>query len=253
MESESFLTIDNQPISLKQSLDYLRSSGKLGAFVGEILRQYSIEKELEQEGIKVDSVATEQAIIDFRLQNQLIEPNSFQEWLTRNGISFETFYKQVASRFQQEKLKVKVAESKLQEYFIERKIFLDRVVLSRIIVENQELAEELYSQILEEGAQFEQLAQEYSMAEDRIANGMMGVVSRGTLPDVLRAAIDSANPGDLLEPLEIDGRWCLFRVEQILPASLDDERLKHTLRDELFERWLAQKIQKLSVKLQVNS
>lgn len=36
--------------------------------------------------------------------------------------------------FKLEKLKEAIAESKLQEYFIERKIYLDRVVVSRIIV-----------------------------------------------------------------------------------------------------------------------
>jgi len=40
-------------------------------------------------------------------------------------------------------MKLKKADyraKKIPEYFIERKVFLDRVVLSRIIVDNQELA-----------------------------------------------------------------------------------------------------------------
>ena len=41
-------------------------------------------------------------------------------------------------------------------------------MLSRLVVEEQALAEELYSQILEDGARFEQLVQEYSVTEDRV-------------------------------------------------------------------------------------
>jgi parvulin-like peptidyl-prolyl isomerase len=57
-------------------------------------------------------------------------------------------------------------------------------------VNEQELAEELASQI-EEGASFDQLAREYSIADDRVLNGMMGPVSRGALPDILRASVDA--------------------------------------------------------------
>ncbi len=124
------------------------------------------------------------------------------------------------------------------------------MVLSRIFVDNSELSEELQTQI-EEGGSFEQLAKEYSLADDRIVNGMMGPVSRGTLPDILRAAVDAANPGQLIGPIELNGRYGLFRLEQFLPASLEDTQLKQALQNELFEKWLAEKIQKLTVKLQV--
>jgi parvulin-like peptidyl-prolyl isomerase len=252
MVSQPFLTVDDQPISLAQALQYLQSSGKLKAFLGDILRQYLIEQELKNRGdVDVNPALIEQAVIDFRLQRQLSDPKVFAEWLKSNGQTYESFHASVAFGFKLEKLKAQITEPKLQEYFIERKLFLDRVVLSRILVNEQELAEELGSQI-EEGASFEQLAREYSIADDRILNGMMGPVSRGTLPDVLRAAIDSASLGDLIGPLELEGRWILFRVEQFLPASLDDGQLKQALQNELFEQWVAQKIQNMTVKLQVS-
>ncbi|MGH7999692.1 MAG: peptidylprolyl isomerase [Brasilonema sp.] len=252
MENSSFLTIDDTPISYGQAVKYLQASGKLGQFIGDILRQYIIEQELQtREDILISSALTEQTIIDFRLKNQLTDPQTFQEWLLSNGTNYDTFHSSVAYSFKVEKLKAIVTESKLQEYFIERKIYLDKVVVSRIIVESQELAEELQTQI-EEGASFEQLAREYSLADDKIVNGMMGPVSRGTMPDRLRSVIDIASPEQLVGPVELEGRYGLFRVEQFLPASLEDTQLKQALQNELFEKWLAEKIQKLTVKLQVN-
>lgn len=123
-------------------------------------------------------------------------------------------------------------------------------MLSRLVVENHALAQELKSQIVEDGARFEQLAQECSVAEDQIFNGMMGAVSRGTMPDALRTAVDLAQPGDLLEPLEIGGLWYLVRVEKFLSAALD-EQLGQELQDELFEKWLDDKNQAMNVKLEV--
>ncbi|ARV61819.1 peptidylprolyl isomerase [Nostocales cyanobacterium HT-58-2] len=252
MENSSFLTVDDTPISCSQAVKYLQASGKLGQFIGDVLRQYIIEQELQTRAdIVISPALTEQTIIDFRLKNQLTDPQRFQEWLQSNGTDYDTFHSSVAYGFKVEKLKSVMTESKLQEYFIERKIYLDRVVLSRILVDNQELAEELQTQI-EEGASFEQLAREYSLADDKIVNGMMGPVSRGTMPDTLRAAIDIASPGQLVGPIELEGRYGLFRVEQILSASLEDTQLRQALQNELFEKWLAEKIQKLTVKLQVN-
>lgn len=251
MAAAPFLTVDEQPITLAQSLKYLQASGKLQPFLGEILRQYTIEQELKtREDIEISTAVIEQAVINFRLEQKLTDPKAFQEWLTRNGLDYNAFHSQIVTGFKLEKLKSLVTDPKLQEYFIERKLFLDRVVISRIVVDSKELAEELRSQI-EEGAQFEQLAQQYSVADDRVANGMMGAISRGTLPDSLRAAVDAASPGELIGPLEVQEKWGLFRLEQVLSATLDDPRLKQGLQNELFERWLGEKLQKVNVKLQV--
>jgi parvulin-like peptidyl-prolyl isomerase len=251
MSSEPFLTIDDQPISLGQAFRYLQVNRKLDGFIGEIVRQFVIERELkENSAIDIGSGVVEQAIIDFRLQQQLTDPKVFQEWLASNGLNYEAFHNQIAYGFKVRKLKEEIAALRLQEYFIERKMFLDRVVLSRIIVANQELADELKSQ-LAEGAKFEDLAREYSLTDDKIMNGMVGPVSRGTMPDMLRAAIDLAQPGDIVGPLGMEERWGLFRVEEFLSATLDDAQVKQGLQDELFEQWLAEKIQKLPIKIQI--
>lgn len=252
MEPLQFLTVDEQPIGIGEVIKYLRASGKLGHFIGDVLRQKVIEQEIKakEDEIELNSAIVEQAAIDFRLKNQLTEPQRFQEWLVKNNTDYTTFHESISFGFKLDKLKVLVTEGKISEYFIERKIFLDRVVLSRIIVDTRELAEELQTQI-QEGVSFEQLAREYSLTDDRILNGMMGAVSRGTMPDILRAAVDIANAGDLLGPIQLEERYALFRVEQFLPATLEDTQLKKALQNELFEKWLAEKIQKLTVKLEV--
>ncbi|MDJ0696984.1 peptidylprolyl isomerase [Mastigocoleus sp. MO_188.B34] len=250
MQANSFFTVDSQPITFEQALKYLQSSGEMGNFVGEILRQHILEQELlSREELQINPVIIEQAIINFRLEQQLTEPKVFEQWLTSNNLTYESFHHRFEKGFQLERLKDEITLPKLQEVFIEKKIFLDRVVLSRLIVENQELLEELKTQIEEGEASFEKLVQEYSITEDKIFNGMMGLLSRGQLPDELRAAVDLASPGDLMGPIEIEKNWCLFRMEQCISASLSDEQLKETLKNEIFEQWLTQKIQEKEVQL----
>lgn len=251
-DPKALLIVDEQPLSLKQCLRYLQASGKLQAFIGDILRQYVLEQELtSRQDLSISPAMIEQAVVDFRLQQQLSDQKAFQEWLTRNGITYEIFHSQISNSFKLEKLKTVVTDDRLQEHFIERKVFFDRVVLSRIVVDSIELAEELYTQLTEEGASFEQLAREHSKGNERIANGMMGPVSRGTMPDALRAKIDSTEPGGVVGPLEIENHWAIFRVEQVLPATLEDTQLRQSMQNELFEQWLTEKMQTMTVKLQV--
>lgn len=252
MTSQSFLIVDDQPIVLEQALRYLQSCGKLGLFIGDILRQHIIEQEQQKlTDPQIENALVEQAIIDFRIQSQLTDPKRFQEWLNSKGIDYPTFHNQFAFNFKLDKLKNHVTSSKLQDYYNERKIFLDRVVLSRIIVDNPNVAEELREQI-ETGDSFEQVARENSLTEERLANGMMGAISMGTLPEPLQSAVKEAAAGAILGPLQVEGRWGLFRVEQFLPSSLEDVQVRQGLQNELFERWLGERLQKLNVKLQVS-
>lgn len=249
--AESFLTINGTPLATDRVLNYLQLSGKLRSFLGEVLRQYVLEEELQvRNNFDISPSQIDRHITEFRSKNQLVLDEAFQAWLEQQDLDFTAFYNRVSIALKVEKLKVQVAEPKLIEYFIENKIFLDRLVLSRITTNSQPLVEELKEQILEKQLTFEQSAQEYSLTEEKIFNGMLGIVSRGSLPDALRAAIDRAKPGDLIGPVEIEKYWCLFRVEKFLPISLDGE-LKQELIDAIFEQWLAQKIEQKTIDIKI--
>lgn len=252
MESIAFLKVNNQTISLSQAIGYLKASGKFGMFLAEILRQHILENELaEIETINIDVSELEQTIVNFRINNQLLDQNTFQNWLVKNGISYSDFRQGITNDLKLDKLKSKVSEPKIEAYYQQQKPFFDRVVLSRIILNDQELAQKIKEEILAQKSQFETLAREYSIADDRVVNGMMGLVSRGTLPDILKNSVDCAKVGEILGPIEIDGNYGLFRVEQFLDASLEDPKIKQELQNQLFEQWLQEKLKSLEIKLEV--
>ena len=79
---------------------------------------------------------------------------------------------------------------------------------------------------------------------------MMGAVSQGEMPEELKKTVNSAKIGDIIGALEIENRFCFFRVEALLSASLDDG-VKQQLKEELFETWLQEKLQTLTIKLEI--
>lgn len=251
MESIAFLKVNNQTISLSQAIGYLKASGKFGMFLAEILRQHILEHELaEVEGIDIDAAELEQTIVNFRLEKQLLDRNIFQSWLVNNGISYENFRQGITNDLKLDKLKTKISQPRLEAYYQQQKPLFDRVVLSRILVSDRELADTLKAAISSGKSQFETIAREYSVSDDRVVNGMMGPVSRGTLPDLLKNMVDFAKVGEIIGPLEIEGGYGLFRVEQFLDASLEDPKVKQELQNQLFEQWLQEKLQSLEIKLE---
>ncbi|MFN7657749.1 MAG: peptidylprolyl isomerase, partial [Dolichospermum sp.] len=89
MESATFLTVNNQEIALAEVVKYLQISGRLGNFINDVLRQHIIEQEINtRTDIEISSALIEQTIIDFRLKNQLTDPQKFQEWLINNGTDY---------------------------------------------------------------------------------------------------------------------------------------------------------------------
>ncbi|NEP78099.1 MAG: peptidylprolyl isomerase [Okeania sp. SIO3C4] len=253
MESKPLLTIGEEQLSWGQGLRYLQASGKLQSFVTEIVRQYVIEKEMQsREDINVSPAVIQQAMIDFRLQRKLEDQQKFQEWLEQNRINYNALESQIENSFKLKRLKDSVTAEKIEAYFNERKAGLDYVILSRIVVEDKELADALRRKILEEGGRFEDLAKEYSVTNDKNFNGIMGAVSLSSLPEDLRNSVNTANPGDILGPFQTNKFWSLFRLEQLQGASLDNPEIRKKLDGELFERWVSEKLQDNKITLHVN-
>jgi len=251
IKSEPFLTIGEQIISLSQALRYLRTNGDLQPFILKIIRQHLLETELQtRNDLGIDSTIIEQTILDFRLENKLTDPDRLQEWLNVNGISYAEFHYQFAMRLKIEKLKAEVTAPKLEEYFSANKGLLDQVILSRIVVPDKDFALSLRSQIMEDSNRFESLAREHSLTDDRLVKGIMGPINLGQIPEQIRESVATATPGELIGPLEIDGRYTLVRVEQFLPAFLEGS-LKQQLQEQLFDQWLQEKAQKMTIKMHV--
>jgi parvulin-like peptidyl-prolyl isomerase len=246
-----FLVVDDRSISLNQAVTYLQDSGKFPDFLWEILSRYAIEKELQESlNIEISPAELDQQIMDFRLRYELTASEDFQEWLESEKKTYEDFRRQMQYELQLQSLQKIVTAPKIQEYFVENKIFLDRLVLSQIVVESKEQAEELKSQISDDGIRFEQIAQEYSIAAESILNGLVGEISRGSMPNELRAVVDTSQVGELLGPVEFDGLFYLLRIEKILPAILD-KALEHSLGEDIFQQWLNAKVQNMQVQIEI--
>lgn len=244
-DSLPFLNVDDQPLSWQQSLGYLWLFGQLRPLIQSIVSQHIIYQEIKQrDDLEVGTAEFEQAVIDFRLQQKLNNPDNFQTWLAREGMDYAAFQNRVVLNLKVEKLSAKIAEGKLSEYFEKRKNALELLELSCLIVEEQTLAEELKNRLLNKESSFEQVAQTEA-TKVRIARRS---ARKQQWPQELQNSLTTAKEQDIIGPLFLENKWCVFQIEKITPPVLEGQ-LKRSLEAQIFKEWLEEKVNKLKIQL----
>jgi peptidylprolyl isomerase len=131
-------------------------------------------------------------------------------------------------------------EQKIQEYFVNNRASLDAAMISVIVVENENLANELKMQIEEDGEDFHRLAREHSIDETtKYAGGYAGIVTRNMLEPDISAKVFNASDGDVLGPFAAGGNFRLFLVEKVMKAEMNKHIGGH-IRERLFNGWISQ-------------
>lgn len=96
-----------------------------------------------------------------------------------------------------------------------------------ILVKTREEADSVVKQI-QAGSMFEALAMERSIDQaTRFNGGDMGYFTSDVIPDSYRAAIMASKVGQAVGPVQIDGGWAIFKVEERRPEqplTLDEAR-----------------------------
>ncbi|MBW4458767.1 MAG: peptidylprolyl isomerase [Nodosilinea sp. WJT8-NPBG4] len=252
MSKPPFLFIDDEAISQEQVLEYLQNAGQLETFIKGILSQHAIAQEIQfTPELTPTEETVEQLLSEFRQSRGLSDDAVFDAWLQQNSLDDETLAATLLDQWTQEQLMGRICQPRLQEYFIKRKPQLDQVELSCIVVQEEGLAKELHEQITQEGASFEQLAQQHSLADNRYSGGKIPPVARESLSEELRIELGAIYPGEIVGPLLLNDRWCLFRLDAVLPAALEGET-EAQLQVELFQEWLRDRTDAMTVKLEVS-
>ncbi|MGF1567046.1 MAG: peptidylprolyl isomerase [Nodosilinea sp.] len=251
MTTQPFLYVDEEPITCDQVLAYLEASGQLATFLEEVLSQHAITKEFEQNSELLASEESPEILLSkFRQRQNMTDDAVFAAWLDHNDLEAEELDPGLRQQHAMQQLIQAVSAPGLTDYFNAHQDELAQVYLSSIVVRDEVQAQELYDQITDSLARFEDLAQAHSLADSHTLGGALPPIAKADLPAEISEAIAAAEPGQVIGPLALDQQWCLFRLEKIVPAKLDAET-QTQLQAELFQQWLAERVNAMTVKLEV--
>lgn len=218
-----------------------------------LLVQYQLMPQLAKEVILDQAIAalpepiqcneeeTKAAITQFIQQRQIRSEAELHQWLQINGLKPEQLAAIAARPLIIEKFKQQRWGENLEPYFVERKSALDKIIYSLIRTDDPGIAQELYFRILDEPNAFPELAKQYSQGAESQTGGLVGPVEIGTPHPQMQQILAIAAPGEIKPPVKIGEWFVLLRLEQKIPAQLD-ETMRQRLIHEQFEQWLKQQL-----------
>jgi len=165
-------------------------------------------------------------------------------WCQQQGVTPDYFDRVVLRKLRLEKFKQLGFSTQVESEFLRIKSTFDLVEYSLIQLADLPLARELYFQIRDDGADFAQFAQRYSMGNECQTGGRVGPVPLATLPVEVAKLFQCEPAGTVFGPIAIEDRFWILRLERLTIAQLTEVTYSQ-LTNQLYSEWLQSQIQAL--------
>ena len=240
-------------ITSEDILHQIKLTCKIPEIIEQIVSRKLIISAAEEAGIKVETEELQKAADQIRLANKLNSADDTWEWLKKHTISLDDFEDIVYSTVISGKLTTNLLANKVEPYFFENQLNYAGAVIYEIVLDDEDLALELFYIIREGEMSFYDVAHKYIQdTELRRKLGYRGIVSRQELKPEVSAAIFTATPPQVLKPILTSKGVHLILVEEIIQPQLDD-KLRYKIFSELFTEWMKQQVQEVELVISLES
>lgn len=164
-----------------------------------------------------------------------------RQWCQHQGVALDYFKAVMLRDFRVQKFKQLRFANQLESKFLHLKADLDQVEYSVIQVLDLSLAQELYFQLRDDGADFAQLAQTHSLGRQRQDGSWVGPVPLSTLPTEIAALFRSEQIGTVYGPVPVVDDFWVVRLERFTATRLT-AATRVSLIDRLYNEWLQAQI-----------
>ena len=210
-------------------------------FIDAVADAVLVRQAARSRGITVSDDELQQAADTFRRAHDLEREQDTLDWLAARHLRVEAWETLLEHEVCTRKLREAITnDGSVEQHFAQNRLSLDGVVLSHLLVANEDLARELRAQIVDDGADFHALARHHSSDEtSRPVGGYLGLVRRAELEATVEPAVFAAESAETVGPFATDDGWRLIYVEAVRRAVLD-AATREEIRSLLWSEWLGQ-------------
>ncbi|OKH40854.1 peptidylprolyl isomerase [[Phormidium ambiguum] IAM M-71] len=244
------ITITNEDILQQVKLSY-----KIPEIIEQIVNRQIITTAANEAGITVETEELQETANKFRFMNKLLGADETWKWLNKHSLSLDDFEEIVHYTVLSGKLTAHLFADKVEPYFYEHQLDYASAVIYEMVVDDEDLATELFYAITEEEMSFYEVAQQYIQdVELRRKGGYRGIVQRQEMKPEISAAVFAATPPQMLKPILTSKGVHLILVEEIIQPKLD-EKVRLEIISSLFAEWLNREFEKVEIvsKLELNN
>jgi parvulin-like peptidyl-prolyl isomerase len=229
-------------ITSEDILYQVKLSCKIPSIIEEIITRKIVASAAAESDIKVEIEELQKAADKFRLINKLRSADETRTWLQKYSLSLDDFEEFICTNLIAEKLITHLFADKLEPYFFEHQLDYAGVVMYEVVLDDEDLAMELFYAIQEGEVSFHEVARQYIQDKElRRSGGYRGIVRRKELKPEISAGVFAAKSPQLLKPILTSKGVHLILVEEIIQPQLDNA-LRQKIGSDLFYAWLKPQI-----------
>ena len=227
------ITITEQDI-LKQ----VKLSCQIPTLIESITSNKVIANMAAELDIKVTTEELQKAADEIRLASKLSNAEETFAWLKSNSLSIDDFEEMISTNVISSKLVQHLFADKVEPHFYENQLDYASAIIYEIILEDQELAMELYYEIEEGESSFFEIAYQYIQDKElKRQCGYLGIVKRKAMKPEISAKVFASTLPQVLKPILTSKGIHLIRVEEIIQPELDN-KLRYQILVDLYTEWL---------------
>jgi len=234
-------------ISAEDILQHIKITCQIPDVIEAIATRKIITDTAQKAGIKIELEELQQAADSLRLNNKLLKAEDTWAWLEKHYLSLDEFESIAQLNLYSAKLANHLFEDKVEPFFFENQLDYAGAVTYEVVLDDEDVAWELFYALQEGEISFQEIAREYIQdPEIRRAGGYLGTQQRSDFRPEIAAAVFAAHPPQVLKPIVTPKGVHLISVEEILQPELTPE-LRYQILTNLFSDWLQQQIKEMKI------
>ncbi len=245
-------------ITKEDILQQVKLSCQIPEIIETIVSRKIITEAVTEAGIKVETEELQKAADQIRLINQLHSADDTWAWLEKHGLSLDDYEEMVYHNLISGKLVAYLFADKVEPYFFENQLDYTSAVIYEIVLDDEDLAIELFYGIQEGEMSFYDVAHKYIQDKELSRKcGYLGKVQRKDLKPEISAAVFAVKLPQfvklpqLLKPIITSKGVHLILVEDIIQPELDNV-LRLQIMSELFGTWIKEQVEDVEIVKEVD-
>ena len=234
-------------ISSEDILHQVKLSCKIPSVIEEIVTRKIIVSAAANVGIKAEIEELQKAADNIRIMGKLKSADDTWAWLQKQGLSLDDFEEVIYINVISGKLAQHLFTDKVEPFFVEHQLDYAGVVMYEVVLDDEDLAMELFYAIQEGEMSFYEVAHQYIQDKElRRKGGYRGIVRRKELKPEISAAVFAAKPPQVLKPIVTSSGVNLVFVEELIQPQLD-KTVAYKIGADLFSEWLKQQTEQVEL------
>ena len=230
-----FLKVDGAEISLKTALQWAAVLND-DEFIEKTAQNAIVVQYCAENGISASDEEIQNVFSELRYSDELEKAEETKSWMAENGLDNAAVANMCEIMALRNKVREAITDEEIKEEFVEEQSTYDVAEIYSISVDDEDLANEIVSQLEDEEDSFYNLAVEHSIDEDTyLKGGYVGEVTRNDLRAEAEAGVFAASAGDIVGPIKEDDLFTVYKVLRVINPELDD--VKDVIRDRIFEEF----------------